>query len=299
MPIAKTHAAAIAIAALAALAPLAVGLTAGRAEIAAERAASQREARAEIEVKAYSISESRSKMLMPALGDMPTAQDTSLTVTLLVRGEGAGEAHQWGDPKFTLAADDRGRRLRAAQLSGFGTRDGFTDIDREQMFFFFDTPPEDTLLLELPFQAPARDAGSLSIEGQLTLVSATTRDATFGDLASLKGKVLENALLDDAGITVKITEVDAGQGGGGGMMMGGPTVELEVKDANNKLAALDLVDRRGNDATNSTSSFGWGDTMTYTLSADSDLGGLRLKLDVITETREIQVPFDLKNIELP
>ncbi len=203
----------------------------------------------DVSVALYKITEVRETKLIKDDGESMTfsfsGAKPGLTLTLELSGTVAASASHYGHIKLDSAKDDQGTAVEL-RTGGFSMNDPvkeFVRIDRSQMFFGRDEEArKDRLEIEIPLELPARKAERLAVvEGTLKLRGGETKDVLLANVRGKPGTVLENKLLEESGLKVRIAKA------GDGMQPDDPAkaVSIDVKGKLGALLKVELVRRGG------------------------------------------------------
>ncbi|MEX2213226.1 MAG: hypothetical protein WD768_03805 [Phycisphaeraceae bacterium] len=252
-------------------------------------------AESEVRAKAIAVSESRFKVLDKAAGDdLVPLQDSSVSVSVELQGGPVADAVAIGLLKVK-ASDDKGNELKQSTFMLLGGDDKFTTIDRHQMWLGLEDPPKDRIRLNLNFVAPPREATKLaSIEGSVKLMVGKGQDLIVANPGKQVNKEIVDPLLKQAGIKVTLESFDPK----GGSFVSYAKVRVQGKIG--ALAKFDIVDEAGKSLVNGFSVGGFEDIYSHeALGTDPLPAGARLRLTVITDMKEVEVPIKLKDVPLP
>lgn len=223
--------------------------------------------------------------------------EPGLKLKLELVGAAAGTATHYGKIELKTAEDDRGDALKL-QASRF-MRDpskGFVQIDRSHMFFGREEESKGKLEVELNLELPQRSARELAlIKGTVTLRTVSQADVLIDKVRSKEGQEIDHQLFKAAGITLKVVRPSGTQAAHAARSL---TVEVQGKvDA---VLELELLDAAGKDLGGGSFSFGTDTSRTFQLRSDAAMpADAKLKVSVATGWKDVGVPFQFKDIELP
>jgi hypothetical protein len=211
-----------------------------------------------------------------------------LKIKLELSGPAAGKATHYGLLKLADGIDDRGTKIL---LTGGGYEDPteeYVAIDREQMFFFLDKPPTDTLWIELAVTLPARDAKVVNLKGELKLKISDRKTVTVADVAGKTGPITDK-LLDEAGVKCEITAAE------------GESLNFKVTGKPDRLLEFNVFNAAGESISQGYSSNQFDDAeKTYELMLGEPLrDGAKLELVVAVGEEIIDVPIEIRKLALP
>ncbi len=222
-------------------------------------------------------------------------EQPSLRVTALLSGQVVADAVRYRDLKIK-AVDDKSNVLQQ-QRTDFGPdlKDS-QPLDRSQMWFGVKNPPRDKIKLAITLDTPPRSATKIAtLEGSVKLLAGKSTDVLIKDPGRHVGKTLDAAELKSAEVNLKLTEFNP---------KGGPLVVYAKIKATGKLDAIsriDIVDDKDNPlSTGSSVVTGLVGATTYEILGEDPLPETaRLKITLITDVKEIEVPIKLRDVELP
>jgi hypothetical protein len=257
----------------------------------------------EVKVQPVSISESRQLKLKTEekkdAGFSFSTNEPELTLQIELVGPAAGAATHWGKLKIKTARVDHGDALELRPAGYHDPSEDFVQIDRNMMFFGQDTPSADQLLLDLKFNCPPRAATKLSLlEGQLALRVGKRKTVLVDGLRAKEGQAVEDQILKAAGVSLRLTKPASE----GFMAPDEPTKSITFKLAGvlDAVLEVDVVDAGGKSIKAGHMSSGSDTEMSYVVQSEDTLpADAKLKLTVITDRRDVEVPFRLENIPLP
>ncbi len=211
-----------------------------------------------------------------------------LKIKLELSGPAAGKATHYGLLKLADGSDDRGTKIL---LTGGGYEDpteGFVAIDREQMFFFLDKPPTDTIWIELGVTLPARDAKVVNLKGEMKLKISDRKTVTVADVAGKTGPIVDK-LLDEAGFKCEIITAE------------GESLKFKLTGKPDRLLEFKVFNAAGESISQGHSSSGFGGaTKTYDVMLGEPLGnGTKLELIVAVGEEIVDVPIEIRKLALP
>jgi hypothetical protein len=252
---------------------------------------------AKVKVKVTSVQETRARSLVEddVKEGLRTAMGmTTLRVTIELEGEAIAGATQYSQLRFT-AADDKGNALKA-QEAFIPRGKGFIPLDRSLMWLGRPAPA-DRIRLELNLDSSKREATRLAtLEGSVKLLTGKPVDVLIGDLEKLVNKPLENPELAEAGIKATLAQFNT-KGAGVGSY-----VKLKVAGKVEALAKVDVVDASGKSLSQGSGvsrGFAGGPSM-YEVFGDAALpAGAKMKITLLTDLKEMEVPIKLKDVPLP
>ncbi len=223
----------------------------------------------------------------------PDAQEI-LEVTIELGGAAAARAEKYGFVQITKVEDDQGKALKPREGFGMNTNphDRLVDVDRESMFFWEKTKPNDKLRVTLYFDAPARSSKALkTLTGKLKLfVIKDRKDVIVADILSMQDKTIENDLLKSAGLIIKVTKVEDKS----------KAVTFETSGNQDSLLGLALVDAAGKGINVATLTMTLGGKTSRTLQPVETVPvDARLKLTIGLGRETVEVPFSFTDIPLP
>lgn len=183
------------------------------------------------------------------------------------------------------AKDSSGKELK---IKGFKS-DKFREIDRKHMFFGMKEDEKDPnlLRLELSLDQSSRTSTSITVKGNLLLKIGDQNATYFKKVTAMKNQELKNDALTKAG--VKITVIK------------GTDKELKMSISGNKdaIADLKLVNAKGESASNGSMSSSFGGSTSKTLYIKNGMKDLMLKVMILSNMKEVKVPFSLEKVALP
>ena len=249
-----------------------------------------------VNVTVSSIREVRGKSFEKRSDDeIDIEEPPVLLVTAILTGQPAADAVRYRDLKIQ-ATDDKGNSLKQQRPEfGLDLKDS-QPLDRAQMWFGIKNPPRDKIKLTIPLDTPPRSATKLAtIDGSVKLLVGKGKDVVVKDPGRHVGKTLDAAELKAAEVTLKLTEFNA---------KGGPLVVYAKIKASGKLDAIsriDIVDDKDHPlSTGSSVVTGLVGATTYEILGEDPLPeSARLKITLITDLKEIEVPIKLRDVELP
>ena len=230
----------------------------------------------------------------PQIGSVnPDAQEI-LAVTIELAGAASARAEKYGFVQITKVEDDQGKALKPREGFGMNTNphDRLVDVDRESMFFWEKTKPNDKLRVTLYFDVPARSSKALkTLTGKLKLfVIKERKEVIVADILSMQGKTIENDLLKSAGLIIKVTKVEDNS----------KAVTFETSGNQDSLLELALVDAAGKGINVATMTMTLGGKTSRTLQPVETVPvDARLKLTIGLGQETVDVPFSFTDIPLP
>ena len=230
----------------------------------------------------------------PQIGSVnPDAQEI-LAVTIELAGAASARAEKYGFVQITKVEDDQGKALKPREGFGMNTNphDRLVDVDRESMFFWEKTKPNDKLRVTLYFDVPARSSKALkTLTGKLKLfVIKERKEVIVADILSMQGKTIENDLLKSAGLIIKVTKVEDNS----------KAVTFETSGNQDSLLELALVDAAGKGINVATMTMTLGGKTSRTLQPVETVPvDARLKLTIGLGQETVEVPFSFTDIPLP
>jgi hypothetical protein len=218
----------------------------------------------------------------------------TLRVIIELAGQPVAGATQYGGLTFK-AVDDKGNALKAQEA--FVAREkGFVPLDRSLMWLGRSAPP-DRIRLELNLDTSKREATKLaSIDGSVKLLTGTPVDVLIADADKWLNKPLENRELADVGLKATIASFNPK---GGGL---GSYVKVRVSGKMEAMAKLDVVDANGKPLSQGSGvSRGFaGSPSMYEVFGDAPLpAGAKVKITLLKDVKELEVPIQLKDVPLP
>ncbi len=246
--------------------------------------------RSPVSVDITSISESRFKAFEEDKKH-PFADD-KLEITLLLKGPAAQHATHWGHVKLLQAADDTGKPLKLQ--SGFEKPDkSFLKINREQMWFFHDDPPQDAIKVALALDPSSRSSTKLRVlKGTLQLKASRNEEVIVENLDRRVGQTIKHPTLKKGGLVVSVVKFEPDN----------PSeyIKLKVTGPEEACEGFSLIDPQGEELSNSRMWFRVGNSTNLGLGGDGPLPqGVRLKVLVETQKDVTNVPFSFKDVPLP
>lgn len=228
------------------------------------------------------------------LGSVNPGAQEILEVTIELAGAAAARAEKYGFVQITKVEDDQGKALKPREGFGMNTNphDRLVDVDRESMFFWEKTKPNDKLRVTLYFDAPARSSKALkTLIGKLKLLVIKERkEVIVADILSMQGKTIENDLLKSAGLIIKVTKVEDKS----------KAVTFETSGNQDSLLELALVDAAGKGINVATMTMTLGGKTSRTLQPVETVPvDARLKLTIGLGQETVEVPFSFTDIPLP
>ncbi len=223
----------------------------------------------------------------------PDAQEI-LEVTIELAGAASARAEKYGFVQITKVEDDQGKALKPREGFGMNTNphDRLVDVDRESMFFWEKTKPNDKLRVTLYFDVPARSSKALkTLTGKLNLfVIKERKEVIVADILSMQDKTIENDLLKSAGLIIKVTKVEDKS----------KAVTFETSGNQDSLLGLALVDAAGKGINVATMTMTLGGKTSRTLQPVETVPvDARLKLTIGLGQETVEVPFSFTDIPLP
>ncbi|MCM8543511.1 MAG: hypothetical protein NE328_24800 [Lentisphaeraceae bacterium] len=183
------------------------------------------------------------------------------------------------------AKDSTGKELK---IKGYKS-DEFREIDRKHMFFGMKEEEKDPnlLSLELSLDQSSRTATYVSVKGNLVLKAGDQTAAFFKGVQAMTNQELKHDLLTKAGIKISVLK--------------GSDTELKMSVSGNTeaIASLKLVNKKGEDASNGSMSSSFGGATTKTLYIKNGMKDIMLKVMVISNMKELKMPFNLDKLKLP
>ena len=228
------------------------------------------------------------------LGGAYRGDQERLAVTIEITGDAAARAEKYGFIQITKAEDDQGKAIKPREGFGMDTNphDRLVDVDRESMFFWEKTKPNDKLRVTLYFDAPARSSKALkTLMGKLKLfVIKERKEVIVADILSMQGKTIENDVLKSAGLIIKVTKVEDKS----------KAVTFETSGNEDSLLEMALVDAAGKEINVATMTTMLNGQVSRTLHpVESVPADVRLKLTVGLGQETVEVPFNFADIPLP
>ena len=239
----------------------------------------------EAKVTVREIEESRSEKLVKEKSNFTSFNNDSLKVKIDFLKVGLAAASKY---KFEIksAKDSTGKELKQ---KGFKV-DSFQKIDRKFMFFSSQDKDRDPNLLRLDLQLDktSRGAATVDIEGFLVVQGGDQNAVFFKDLKNKENQELKNANFEKAGIKVTFEKVEK------------DSVKFKITSGKDAIAEIKLVDVNGKTLSNGSSSGSFGGVTTYSLYTSDKIGdGAMLKFMVMSNLKEMKVPFKLNKVQLP
>jgi len=243
------------------------------------------------EVSAVEIIEVRRARLKPpepSAGSTFSFDETGLKLVVEVKGADVAGASHFGMLELAEATADQGGKLKLNERA-FGFHDArseFVPIDRERMYFGQEHPPQDCILVEIPFELPVRTAATFSVRGKLQLKKVETVDLL---VPTTEGEV-KNEQLKKLGLTFKVVKSEQPN-----------SIAFEVKGELEALHAVDVVDAQGKPLdTSGSSSMGDEETSYRDISLENPVpADAKLKLSLVVKSEDVPVAFELKDLKLP
>lgn len=239
----------------------------------------------EAKITVRDIEESRSEKLVKEKSNFTSFNNDSLTVKIDFLKVGLAAASKY---KFEIksAKDSSGKELKQ---KGFKV-DDFKKIDRKFMFFSSQDKERDPNLLRLDLQLDksSRSAETVDIEGFLVVQGGDQNAVFFKNLKSIENQELKNTNFTKAGIKITFEKVNKGN------------VKFKITAGKDAISEIKLVDVNGKSLSNGSSSGGFGGVTSYTLYTNGEIGDdAMLKFMVISNLKEMKVPFKLNKLQLP
>jgi len=254
---------------------------------------------AKVTVRAVAVSESRGKALVEEEaknGVSGPAQITTLRVTLELAGDAIPGATQYGGLTFK-ATDDKGNVIKPLENPFAPKGKTFAALDRTLMWLGRDDAPTDRIRLDLQMEASRREASKIAtLDGSVKLLTGTPVDVLVTEPEKTVNKQLTNHELVAAGLKVTLTTFNAK----GGVV--GSYVKAKVSGKLEAMGKIDVVDASGKSLSQGSGiSHGFaGGPSTYEVFGDAPLpAGAKVKIMILSDVKEIEVPFQLKDIVLP
>lgn len=238
------------------------------------------------------------------------APEPPLEIAMVMRGEAAAQASAFGGLKLETIKDNRGQELEGKLDSMMG---GFTD-DEEQMQLIdrtsqFEKHPTDGVRITIAIEDPEPPVESIKeIRGTVKLrTGGRYENVVVEEVKEQLDQPIGNEVLKRAAISIEVssqTSDDAPQDDGFGFGLGGNTAETIVVKARGELAPItqvELTDANGKPLEQVMSgSAGFGQQMQYSLGfAEPVPDDAQLRLVLHLDAEEIDVPFALKDIQVP
>ena len=243
-----------------------------------------------IKLKVEKVLEYRTKTIEGGEEDQESA---SLNVHVLLQGKPVLGAARYGQIKFK-ATDDKGTDLKMRE--SFLDEKEWIAIDREGLKI--ERPlPADTMRVQLSMAAAPRGATKIaSLSGTAKVLAGTPVEVVIDDPASRVGKELEHLELTKAGLKITLTSFNAKGGAGLGVY-----VKLKVVGKEWAIARMDAIDGDGKVRSDGSAASGGVVTpLSYEIYGQAALpDGAKLRITVLSDLKEIEVPIELKDVPLP
>lgn len=235
------------------------------------------------QVNVYEISENRTKKFEVKKNSFNFNND-SLTLKIDFKKDGLVAATKYMF-EIESAKDSTGKALN---IKGYKS-DEFREIDRKHMFFGMKEEEKDPnhLRLDLTLDQSSRTATSVSVKGNLILKSGDQTAAFFKGVQTMSNQELKNNLLTKAGIKISVVKGSDSE------------VQMKINGNMDAIASIKAVDKKGEDASNGSSSSSFGGSTTKTLYLKNGMKDVMLKIMVISNMKETKVPFNLNKVALP
>lgn len=241
------------------------------------------------EVKVMEIRENRSKKFEAKKNGFNFNND-SLTIKIDFKRIGLIAASKY---MFHIesAKDSSGKALNH---KGFKA-DEFRTIDRKYMFSGMKEEEKDPnqLRLELSLDQSSRTATSVDVKGSLLLQIGDQSAAYFKNVQKMVNQELKHKLLTQAGVKI-IVGTKSNFGGGSDNEL-----RMDISGKTGAIASMKLVDAKGKDATNGSSTSTFNGKTSKSLYLKNGVKDVMLKVMIISNMKEVKVPFNLQKIELP
>lgn len=229
--------------------------------------------------------------------------ENALIVTLELQGPALKNLTHYGKIDIQNAIDDAGNKLTLHE----NFKDGLTELDkefalvnREHMYFFEDSVPEDKVRVELKFNATKRAASKITgINGTIGIRVGEINEVTIPAVTTKIGKKIADSTLAAAGI--EMTVIDPSKGSGFFVGAGdGTSVTLQFAGDPQSVLEVELIDANGESMQAMSMWNRESSTARCTLMADTEIpADAAIKMKVSTGTSTFDVPFGLKHLELP
>jgi hypothetical protein len=249
-----------------------------------------------LQIKVERIDEKRVKLFLKD-SFVYSSDSRGIELTLRIEGAALKQATSYGNIKIIEALDDAGTDLKVIDKG-----DGVAAKLDNEFKQFFPSPREENGVIRstmgLNVGVPARKATKITrLKAEVQIMAGGDRKMVkITKLATMQGKEVEDPTLKAAGVTVKILPAEKNDGN---------SLNVEVKGNLKALAETDfkdpdVIDAKGEPASNGASSSGFNDSQTrrYDLGRKLD-DTLTLQIPIILGAKPITVPIELTNIELP
>ena len=200
-------------------------------------------------------------------------------VLKLTRPELADATHV-GQVVLSKSADDKGRPLALAEPEW---ADKFLFLDRDKMKDGYAELPSDSILVELPFRLPERDASTLDVAGTFQVRLASRAPVTLR-AEEIRSRSFDIPVLTDSGLSCKIVVDDRYQ-----------VPILEFHGELNQVRDVQVFDGQSvfdhpND--------GWAGSFGVVLPRPIP-DGFRITINLSVDERLIEIPFSFTDLALP
>lgn len=222
-------------------------------------------------------------------------ETSSLMVIALLKGESLPGAVRMGELTFK-AVDDKGAEL--AQRTKFFAKEDFTPVDRSGRDLEA-ALPADVIRIEMMMAAPSRQATKLTkLQGSVKLLVGLPVEVIVDAPADKLNKEIEDPALKAAGIKVMLMSFNPKGGAGLGVY-----ARLRVIGKEWAIVRMEAIDPDGKVRSNGGgggAGVGVVPSITYEIYGEAPLPeGSKLRLTVLKDMKQITVPIELKDVELP
>ena len=243
-----------------------------------------------IQLKVEKVLEYRTKTIE---GEADDQESASLNVHVLLQGKPVLGAARYGQIKFK-ATDDKGTDLKMRE--SFLDEKEWLAIDREGLKI--ESPlPADAMRVQLSMAAAPRGATKIAtLSGSVKVLAGTPVEVVIDDPASRAGKEIEHVELTKAGLKITLTTFN-GRGGAGL----GVYAKFKVVGKEWAIAKMDAIDADGKVRSDGSAASGGVVTpLSYEIYGQAALpDGAKLRITVLSDLKEIEVPIELKDVPLP
>ena len=149
------------------------------------------------------------------------------------------------------------------------------------------------LSLELSLDQSLRTATTVDVKGNLLLQIGDQSAAYFKKVQAMENEELKHPLLKKAGIKI-IVGTKSSFGGGSDN-----EVRMDLSGNLDAIASMKLVDAKGQDASNGSSSSTFNGKTSRSLNIKNGIKDVMLKVMIISNMKEVKIPFNLEKVELP
>lgn len=225
-------------------------------------------------------------------------EEGKLELGLEIRGDAINAGSQISNIEITEATDDAQTDLTPDPEA----LDSLIDFRSRLSSFGHPDPEPEVLRMRLPLKLPKRTAKVIrGLKGKVTMsAGGEIKELIVKDILGKIGNRVEDETLKDSGLEIRIVDPRDVMPDRGKNEPISSKVGVEVRGNVSALRAVDVVDENGQSIAEGVGAFYIKDQTVMVVDLIHDLDDVsRLKIRYLSGAREVVVPFEATDLELP